>query len=165
VPPFPSPPLQGERERTESATLPPIRLAEPFEKLRDASDAILNTTGARPKVYLCTLGKPADSIARTTFAKNFFEAGGIEAVEGDPEAFAKSGAALACLCSSDEVYAVEAVAAAKALASAGAQHIYLAGRPGELAPALEAAGIRTFIYAGCDALATLRAAHDILRAK
>ena len=30
----------------------PIRLAEPFEALRDQSDACLQTTGARPKAYL-----------------------------------------------------------------------------------------------------------------
>lgn len=154
----------------EAAALPAgplaaIRLAEPFEKLRDASDAILKTTGARPKVFLATLGTPADSIARTTFAKNFFEAGGIEAVEGAPDAFSKSGAALACLCSSDEVYAAEAASAAKALINAGAKRVYLAGRPGELAAALETAGVKSYIYAGCDVLATLTAAHDILRAK
>ncbi|MET0279019.1 MAG: methylmalonyl-CoA mutase subunit beta, partial [Pseudorhodoplanes sp.] len=61
--------------------LPCIRLSEPFEKLRDASDAARNQSGARPKVFLATLGKPADNIARATFARNFFEAGGIEAVE------------------------------------------------------------------------------------
>ena len=52
-----------------------------------------------------------------------------------------AGAKLACLCSSDEVYAREAVAAAKALAAAGV-HVYLAGRPGEREQALRAAGDR-----------------------
>ena len=37
--------------------LPSLRLAEPFEALRDKSDAILKTTGARPKVFLANLGK------------------------------------------------------------------------------------------------------------
>ena len=44
----------------------------------------------------------------------------------------------------------------------GARHIYLAGRPGERKAEFEAAGVQTFIYAGCDVLATLQAAHDIL---
>jgi methylmalonyl-CoA mutase len=78
--------------------LPCIRLAEPFETLRDASDAMLRKTGTRPRVFLATLGTPADNIARAAFAKNFFEAGGIEAVEfagGDlAAAFRQSGAAL-----------------------------------------------------------------------
>ena len=77
-------------------------------------------------------------------------------------AFKSSGAKLACLCSSDAVYGREAVAAAKALTRAGAKHIYLAGRPGNLEAALKAAGVHDFVYAGCDVLATLKAAHDIL---
>ncbi|MGD9924659.1 MAG: methylmalonyl-CoA mutase family protein [Pseudorhodoplanes sp.] len=161
-----SPPQAG-KEQTGLAALPAIRLAEPFEKLRDASDAKLKKTGARPKVFLATLGKPADSIARATFAKNFFEAGGIEAMEiagGDlAAAFRQSGAALACLCSSNEVYENEAAAAAKALVAAGAKQVYLAGRPGDLADALKQAGVQAFIYAGCDALATLETAHEVLR--
>ena len=65
-----------------AVALPRIRLAEPFERLRDESDKFLAQTGARPKVFLATLGKPADFNARANFAKNFFEAGGIEAVGG-----------------------------------------------------------------------------------
>src|SRR5262245_33675028 len=58
--------------------LPPMRLAEPFEALRDASDGILAKTGARPKVFLANLGKLSDVTARATFAKNFYDAGVIE---------------------------------------------------------------------------------------
>ncbi len=64
-----------------AGTLPRIRLAEPFEQLRDASDRALAATGARPTVFLANLGKLSDFTARTLFAKNFFEAGGIEAVD------------------------------------------------------------------------------------
>jgi methylmalonyl-CoA mutase len=77
-------------------------------------------------------------------------------------AFKASSAALACLCSSDEVYAREAEAAAKALREAGAKHIYLAGRPGEREAALSTAGIGSFIFVGCDVLAMLKAAQDVL---
>jgi methylmalonyl-CoA mutase len=148
--------------------LPRIRLAEPFERLRDASDRILAQTGSRPKVFLANLGKLSDFTARASFARNFFEAGGIEAVTNDgfassdemAAAFKASGARLACLCSSDPVYGADAVDAAKALA--GAAHIYLAGRPRELEPALKAAGVGTFIFAGCDVLEILERAYDIL---
>ena len=130
--------------------------------MRDASDRIIGETGSRPKVFLANLGTPAEFNARATFAKNFFEAGGIEAVTNDgfasddamTKAFKASGASIACLCSSDEVYAARAAAAAKALKAAGARHIYLAGRPKEQ-DTLKAAGVGTFIFAGCDALATL----------
>lgn len=188
-----------------------MRLSEPFEALRDASDAALKKKGSRPKIFLANLGNPADFIARSMFARNFFEAGGIEAVEFSPppergrssrrspqgeggrvgvdasddpspvlrtdpplsgegktdiaalvDAFKQSGAKLVCLCSSDEIYADQAAAAAQALVAAGATHIYLAGRPGKNEADMTAAGVKTFIYAGCDALRTLCTAHDIL---
>jgi methylmalonyl-CoA mutase len=164
--------------------LPRIRLAEPFERLRDASDRMLAATGARPKIFLATLGAVGDYDARATFAKNFFEAGGIEAVQSPPipssergrsasearrvgvdvGAFKSSGAKLACLCSSDEVYAREADEAAKALSIAGAKHIYLAGRPRDEA-ALKRAGVGSLVFAGCNALEILEAAHRLLDLK
>ncbi len=149
--------------------LPAIRLAEPFEALRDKSDAILARTGARPKVFLASLGKIADFTARAMFAKNFYEAGGIEAVGNDSfksredmiAAFKASGTRLACLCSSDKVYEAEAAEAAKALSAAGAT-VHLAGRPGEHESNWRQAGVKNYIYVGCDVLSTLQAAHDIL---
>ena len=60
-----------------------IRLAEPFEQLRDASDRMLAQTGARPKIFLANLGVPADFTPRANFARNFFAAGGIAAVSND----------------------------------------------------------------------------------
>ena len=141
--------------------------------MRDISDRTLAKTGARPKVFLANLGKLSDFTARALFAKNFFEAGGIEAISNDGFAnredmiatFKASGAKLVCLCSSDKVYAAEAVDAARVLNSSGAAHIYLAGRPGERESALKDAGVQNFIYAGCDVLATLGAAHDSLGLK
>jgi methylmalonyl-CoA mutase len=154
----------------EASTLPCLRLAEPFEALRDASDRVLERTGERPKVFLANLGTLADFTARTTYAKNFFETWGIAAITNDGFAsrgdmlssFKASGAGVACLCSSDAVYATQAAAAASALRGAGAKHIYLAGRPRELEAMLSAAGVGTFIHVGCDLLTTLTAAHQIL---
>jgi methylmalonyl-CoA mutase len=150
--------------------LPPMRLAVPFERLRDRSDEILKVRGTRPRIFLANLGTPADFTARATFAKSFFETGGIEAVdtEGftDPavlsEAFKASGAELACLCSQDKVYAAQAVAAAKALQAAGARHIYIVGRASEQGATLRAAGVNDFIFAGGDALAMLQQAYSLV---
>jgi len=152
--------------------VPPVRLAAPFEALRDASERALKKTGARPKVFLATLGRLADFNSRATFARNFYEAGGIEAVTSDGfrdqtemvAAFKASGTKLACLCSSDKVYEAQATDAARALTAAGAI-VHLAGRPGEHEKPWRQAGVKTFIYAGCDALSTLRAAHDSLAVK
>jgi methylmalonyl-CoA mutase len=170
-------------EKFKFDALPPMRLATPFERLRDRSDQILKDSGARRKIFLANLGTAADFTARAAFAKSFFETGGIEAVEFLPAmreassssplpegvkdfgalaaAFRASGAVLACLCSSDNIYARQAAAAAKALQAADARHIYLAGRPGAQEAALRAAGVNDFVFAGGDALATLQEAYRL----
>jgi methylmalonyl-CoA mutase len=152
--------------------LTPHRLGEPFEALRDTSDAILEKSGSRPKVFLANLGTPASFTARATFTKNFFEAGGIEADDNEGyweiptlvHYFKKAGTPLVCLCSSDAVYATNAADAAKALKEAGATLVYLAGRPGDKEAEYRAAGVDDFIFAGGDALATLRATYRKIEA-
>jgi methylmalonyl-CoA mutase len=146
--------------------LAPMRLSEPFEALRAAADAATKASGTRPRVFLANLGSVSDFTARTIFAKNFYEAGGFEAPanngfasEAEMVAAAKaSGAKIAVLCSSDAVYAADATRAAKALTAAGLA-VALAGRPGELEAELKAAGVRQFVFAGADVVATLRDAH------
>lgn len=162
--------VESRPARASFEPLPRIRVAEPHEQLRDASDRMLAATGQRPKVFLANLGTPADFTARATFAKNFFEAGGIEATRNEGfaardemvAAFRASDAKLACLCSSDKVYETEASNAARALSAAGARRIYLAGRGGRLEAALKDAGVGDFIYSGCDAVALLTEAHRVL---
>ena len=152
------------------SALPPMRLAQPFEALRDRSDRILKDKGTRPRIFLANLGTPAEFTARATFARSFFEAGGIEVVDTQgftdstslATAFKASGAALACLCSQDQIYARQAVAASNALQLAGARHIYLAGRPGDQEETLRAAGIGDFVFAGCDAQRTLQEAYRLV---
>jgi methylmalonyl-CoA mutase len=149
--------------------LPSLRLAQPFEQLRDASERLRETTGARPKIFLACLGKPADFNARATFAKNLFEAGGIEAITNDGfasrevmiAAFKASGAKLACLCAADGTYAREGADAARALIAADAR-VHVAQPPANLEAALRQAGVTGFIFPGCNALALLQAAHSFL---
>ncbi|MEV6719954.1 methylmalonyl-CoA mutase family protein [Streptomyces xanthochromogenes] len=135
-----------------SGGLPRVRRDEAFEALRARSDAHLAATGARPRVFLAALGPAASHTARLTFAANLFQAGGIEPVtEGD---FGASGTRTVCLCSSDEVYAQEAESVARQLRAAGAQQVFLAGRPGTYA------GVDTYVFAGCDAADVLSATLD-----
>jgi len=168
-------PVAPPKEAAATVTiepLPRIRLAEPFEALRDKSDQILAKTGTRPKVFLANLGKLSEFTARAMYAKNFYEAGGIEALSNDGfkdqaamiAAFKASSAKLACLCSSDKVYEKEAAAAAQALTVAGAT-VHLAGRPGEHEAQWREAGVKTFIFMGCDVVSTLQATHGILGVK
>lgn len=156
------------RERFEA--LPRIRFAEPFERLRDRSDAYLSRTGRRPAVFLANLGGAASFASRRLFAKSLFEGGGIEAIENEKpatlsgiiDAFRASGALLACLCSSDEVYAQQGVEAARALKEAGAARLAIAGDRRDLAEKLKNASIDLFVFAGCEALHLLSSLHDDL---
>lgn len=142
--------------------LPLRRPAEPFERLRDASDAHASRTGERPKVLLANLGRPDDFNDRAADAAGLFAAGGIRAVPTDGlkepsdavAAFKASGAALVCLCGSDPVYAEIGPPVVTALKEAGARHIYLVG-DGCRQAALGAAGVETFLHQGCDMLKIL----------
>lgn len=144
------------------------RLAEPFEALREASDRMLATAGSRPKVFLANLGPIAAFTAPATYARNFFEAGGIEALTNDGfmdhpamiSAFRTSGAKLACLCTSEALFASEAAGAARALTAAGCRGIYMVHTPGQTRQFGDAE-IGTFVYSGCDAIATLGAAQQL----
>jgi len=157
---------------TSLKTLVTGRLSEPFEALRTKADDFERDTAVAPKIFLATLGTLAQFTARATWTANAFAAGGLQPVgTGVHEnlddlirAFQDSGAVLACLVSSDEVYEEQAAAAAKALKGAGARHLWLAGRPGEQEAAFAGAGIDSYLFAGCDLLALLESAHDKLEA-
>src|SRR5262249_30757957 len=68
----PRPAVPAPKAAVTFEALPRIRLAEPFEALRDASDLVLAKTGARPKVFLANLGTLANFSTRATFARNFY---------------------------------------------------------------------------------------------
>ncbi|MFH8619433.1 methylmalonyl-CoA mutase family protein [Streptomyces sp. NPDC017979] len=150
--------------------LPRVRRDEDFEALRARSDAHLAATGARPRVFIAALGPASVHTARAAFATNLFQAGGVAALH-DPvtvdaatagAAFAASGAELACICSSDALYAEHAAEVARALKDAGARRVYLAGRPGELREALEQAGVDEFVSLGGNAVDTLNRALNLI---
>lgn len=142
----------------------PIRLSEPFERLRDLADQRA-ASGKAPKIFLAALGPLAEHSARLMYAQNFFAAGGIASAPSTGGAaeiaadFRSSGCSLACICGSDKRYETEAVLVALALRTAGAGRIYLAGRPGEMEQKLRDAGVAEFIHIGVDVLASLELAH------
>ena len=159
--------------KMRSEALPRLRLSEPFEALRDAADRRAVGKKKRPAVFLANLGPASAFSESAAFAKNFFEAGGIEAHSNEgflkssalPDAFTASGAPIACLCSSNEIYAREAEATAAALKKAGAKAVFLAGRAGEHEAAWRKAGIDDFVFAGCNVLAALQQVHATLGLK
>ncbi len=148
----------------------PQRMSAPFETLRDAARSLPGADGSGPTVFLANLGHLSDFTARASWAKNFFEIGGLAAPSNDgfqgldalAAGFAASGARIAVLCGTDQAYDDQAKTAAASLTQAGAELVAMAGRPGDNAEALRAAGIDLFIYEGCDALDSLRLVHDCL---
>jgi methylmalonyl-CoA mutase len=137
-----------------SGGLPRVRAAQDFEALRDAADA----ASPRPSVYLATVGPIARHTTRATFAANLFQAGGVATPSGDgASGLADAGTSVACICGTDVDYAEHAAALAEELRDAGAQRVWLAGRP---SPDLD--GVDGYVFAGCDALDVLRTVHEQL---
>jgi len=144
--------------------LEPHRYAEPFEALRDRSDA----APTRPTVFLAALGPFAAHTARVGFATNLFQAAGLNVIVGSGEpdeivaAYVASGTAVACLCSSDKLYAELAASEAAALKAAGAKYLWIAGKPGKDEESDRTAGIDGYLYSGCDALDVLTTTMNVL---
>ena len=157
-----------DAEGAESDPLWPIRLAKPFELLRDHADAFEKKTGQRPQVLLAALGPLAEHTARTTFASNFFAAGGVQSkiVTGTPEdigrKFAGSGCTIACICGTDGRYELEAADTARELGAAGVGRLYLAGKPNDHEQDWREAGVDEYIHIGVDVISSLELAHTEL---
>lgn len=138
--------------------------AEPFERLREASDHFKDQCGHRPRIFLISLGTPANHLARTNYASNLFEAGGFEVIHAPPDltsaqvasALAQSAAHIAIICGSDDAYPDSVPPLAQALRSAGAHRVILAGNPAQHEAAYRAAGVDQFVFIRCDVVSILR---------
>lgn len=148
------------------------RIVEDIEFLRNLSDEILAEKSIRPNVFLANLGTASEFTARATWAKSYFETGGIEAsgnegfttIEQLVEGYTASGATIACLCSTDARYSTDAANAARALLKHGAEAIYIVARPSFLKTiAYEDRSLfQTLLYQGTDMVSTLVEAHQII---
>lgn len=147
------------------APFPAIRFAEPFEAFRDAAEKHEEKTGTRPAAFLATIGTLAEFNPRTGFAQNLLAAGGLTVTGGEAyrdaeacvTAFQESGSSLVVICGSDAGYQAEAAALAEKLKQAGADEVWLAGRPID-----GVTGITRHIHMRSDRLDDLRLAHKIL---
>jgi methylmalonyl-CoA mutase len=139
-------------------------LAEPFEELRDLSDAWQANHGRRPCVFLANMGPLSQHTGRANYSKNFFEVGGFEVIadgafqEADAAAlaFTESGASIGVICSSDKLYPKYVPDVASKLKAAGARTVVLAGKPGSNEEDWRSAGVDRFIFVSCDTLAILQ---------
>ncbi|MBM37059.1 MAG: methylmalonyl-CoA mutase [Acidimicrobiaceae bacterium] len=144
--------------------LPLFRWSAPFEQMREAAEF----SSDRPLLFLANLGGIATHAARSAFAKNLFESGGIRVADNDgfdtpsacAEAFSSSGCRIACICSSNDVYSESALEVARQLRSAGAEQIYLAGTS-DLVDG-HRGEIDDFVYLGCNVLDALTPIHQLL---
>lgn len=149
----------------QPAAWPVRRDADAFEHVRARAEGM----APPPSVFLARLGSTGEAGARLQFAAHFFQAGGVHVSE-EPDAthwnageaaasvlehFKASGARDVCLCGPDSRYAESAAAWVTALRAAGARRVWLAGKPGELEPALNAAGVSGFIHLGMDVVDAL----------
>lgn len=157
---------------SEGAGLALRRLAEPFETLREAADRHLLAGGERPRVHVAALGDLSTHAARSTWVTDLLAVGGVvgsganepgshSPLEAEAR-FSDSGATVAVICSTDEVYAQRGAATALALREAGAERVVLAGRPGGLRSDLEAAGVDEFWHQGMDVVEALTRLHGDL---
>ena len=118
----------------------PRRWSAPVEAARAAVEA----AGERPTVALY-IGDTSDKLKpRIAFAKGLFATLGFKAVEV-PLGSATAAAAVACLCTSDALFAEQTPAFIEAARSAGANHLFAAGNPGDAAASLHAAGVTDFL--------------------
>jgi len=156
LPDEPAVPRRSAPAPLSGGPLPPVRWAAEAERLRDAVEAV----EPRPAVFLAALGPPAVHGTRLGFARTLFAAGGLHVVvgTGDPTevvaAFRAAGTPVACVCSSDRIYAEQAERTVTALREAGATHVWLAGT-GDF-------GADGYVHTGCDLLAALRTTADLL---
>lgn len=146
-----------------------VRDAQAFEVLRDAADAYASEHGHAPRICLATLGTLAEHNPRTTFATNFFAAGGFESILIDEAGPGEAKGAIAvCICGNDSAYDEFAPELVMGLRNAGADCVLLAGNPSKLdadtQKALKGAKLSGSLSLDCDALALLQDLHQRLRA-
>jgi methylmalonyl-CoA mutase len=155
----------ADRQGASTTPLAAHPYAAAYEQLRDMVDAYARAHGdKRPRVFLANMGTRREFLARSNYARDFFEAGGFEPVDNDgftdaqaaATAFAASGAQIAVICSTDARYATDVEQVAPKLRAAAAKTVVLAGNPGGNEARYRSAGVDQFIFIKCNVLEILR---------
>jgi methylmalonyl-CoA mutase len=155
-------PVEMEEPAITVEPVPLRRPAEPFECLRDAADETADKSGSRPAVTLVTLGPERKHSEPATYARRFFAAGGLDAHPVDLEYYDSAASSIACICAADDDLESSGVSAAESLKDKGAARIYSVGRAGDMRKRLKDASVDEFLHPGCDMIAILKDAHDVL---
>ncbi|MCD4828060.1 MAG: acyl-CoA mutase large subunit family protein [Candidatus Cloacimonetes bacterium] len=152
----------GAKAWPQVTPVPPLRLSEPWERLRLA----VQTSGRNRRVFLAGMGPLRQHKARLDWSQGFFEPGGYEVVAqsglATPEAAAKAaaeaGAAVAVLCSTDDTFPELVPAFVSAMKHKQPKVVaVLAGYPKDMVETYRQAGIDEFIHVRANAWEVLAA--------
>lgn len=153
-----------DNDDNPSKKLKQIRKAEPFEKLRLATEKFERAGGKLPRVFLIPIGSPGMASARQIFSRNFFACSGFDVVENirfsDSDKAAstalKNEADMVVICSSDEDYDKYAREITGIIKNKNKNVIIIvAGNPVEIKESLEKEGVDGFIHVKTSILDTL----------
>lgn len=155
----------------DSSRLVPMRLAAPFEALRERVARLADDV---PQAILISIGAPRATRARMQWTSDLVRAFGfiprtLDASQQEvssTEGIAPLG--VLCPAATDDVEAARSDAARAALErlrAAGVRHIAVAGRPGVAEETWRALGARAFVHLGADHLTLFSALVDDLEAE
>ncbi len=157
-----------------SAPVTPVRITRLsicLEQLREATDRYTAKTGKAPQAFLLNMGSLRDYKARADFSRGFLSVGGYDVVysegckspEDAVQAFAKSGARLVVICSTDDNYPALVPPLVKGIRSISADAIIvLAGYPQDQVEAHKQSGVNQFIHLRADLLEVISNLHSRL---
>jgi methylmalonyl-CoA mutase len=146
---------QNDVEKPVIAPLMPMRLAQPFEALRQAASDYAGNVGHAPQIFLANMGPLRQYKARADFTVSFFEVGGFELLNtagfespaAAAEAALRSGAPVVVICSPDDTYSEIVPPLVQLIRGEKPDMvIILAGYPQDQIEAHQAAGIDDFIH-------------------
>ncbi len=141
---------EAEAAQPEAGSpLPQVRVAEPFEKIRQRTTAHAQVAGCYPRVLLLKRGDIKMKGARANFILNFFGCAGFDIAEA--EEYQGTDADLIVLCSSDPEY----LAFAQEVCHKVKVPVLVAGNPKDQTEALQRAGVQGFVHIFSDAIETL----------
>jgi methylmalonyl-CoA mutase len=157
-----------------SPSITPVGIARAsvdFDRLRAATDRYVASGHQRPKAFLCNMGPVKEHKARADFSRGFLSVAGYEIVSPAGfktlpeaiEAFGKSAAEIAVICSTDDNYpALVPPLVAGLRAKRPGSLIILAGYPQEQIDAHKRSGVDEFIHIRADAKELLTGFHKRL---
>jgi methylmalonyl-CoA mutase len=163
------------RGEAPGPTVKPVcvhRGAQPFEALRQATEAYAARTGARPQIFLASMGPISQYKARTDFTRGFLEVGGFAASGGEGfagideavQAALAAGTLVVVICSTDAAYPEIVPDLTQQLKAANPEMtVLVAGYPKDQVEAFRRAGVDDFIYLGANCYEILRNLQNKMR--